>query len=46
MGPGLRTCDPFGVHDLFYGYWLVVRYDTADSYESAEGFHTMTHYES
>jgi len=32
--------------DLVYGFWLVVRYGTADSEESAAGFHTMTHYES
>jgi len=46
MSPGLRACDPFRAHDLFDGFTLVARYSAADSYESADGFHTMTHYES
>jgi len=31
---------------LFYGFWLVPGYGAGDSYESADRFHTMTHYES
>jgi len=46
MSHGFRACEPLGAHDLFYGFWLVVRYGAADSYELAEGFDTMTHYES
>jgi len=31
---------------LIYEFWLAARYGAADLYESAEGFQTMTHYES
>ena len=46
MCHGFHACDPVRAHDLFYGFWLGARYDAVDSYESAHGFHTMTHYES
>jgi len=46
MSHGFRACDLFGAHDWFYGFLLVVRYGAADLDESANGFHTMTHYES
>jgi len=43
---GFHACDPFRAHDLFYEFWLVTRPSAADSNASADGFHTMTHYES
>jgi len=43
---GFRACDPVRAHDLFYELWLVAGQGAADSDESADGFHTMTHYES
>jgi len=43
---GFQACDPIRAHDLFYGFWLVAREGAADSDQSADGFHTMTHYES
>jgi len=46
MSHGFHAGDPLGAHDLFYGFWLVARYGAAGSHESADGFHTMTHYES
>jgi len=46
MSHGFRACDLVGTHDLFYGFWLVERYGADDSDKSADGFYTMTHYES
>ena len=46
MSHGFHACDPVRAHDLFYEVWLVTRYDAPNSNESADGFHTMTHYES
>jgi len=37
---------PVRAHDLFYEFWLVARQGAADSDESADGFPTMTRYES
>jgi len=33
-------------HDLVDGWWLVNSMLRSDSYESSDGFHAMTHYES
>jgi len=46
MSHWFHACDPVRAQDLFYGFLLVARYGAADSDESAEGSHTMTHYES
>ena len=46
MNHGFRACDPIRALDGFYEFWYVARYGAADSHESADGFHTMTHYES
>ena len=40
MSHGFHAGDPVRAHDLFYEFGLVAREDAAD------GFHTMTHYES
>ena len=41
-----HACDPLRTHDLLYELWLVKACCAVDSYESADGFHTMTHFES
>jgi len=46
MSHGFHTCDPVRAHDLLYGFRLVARSGAADTDESADGFHTMTHFES
>jgi len=46
MSHGFHTCDPVRTHDLFYEFGLVARYGAVDTHKSADGFHTMTHYES
>ena len=46
MSYGFHACNAIRAHELFYEFWLVTRYGTADTNESAAGFQTMTHYES
>ena len=46
MSHGFHACDPVSPDDLFYGFGLVTREGAAHSHESADGFHTMTHYRS
>ena len=43
---GFTPVIPLKAHDLFYGFGLVARYGAGDSNEAADGFHTITHYES
>ena len=46
MSHGFHACDPLWTHDLLYELWLVLACCAVDSWESADGFYTMTCYES
>ena len=46
MSHGFHACDPIRTLDLLFELWLVLVYCAVDSYESSDGFHTMTHIES
>ena len=43
---GFAQVTPLGHMTCFSEFWLVARQGAADSDESGDGFHTMTHYES
>ena len=44
MSQEFCACDPVKAHDIFYRFQVVARYGVADSYESTDEFHTITHY--
>ena len=46
MSHEFHACDPLWTHDLLYELWLVLTCSSVDSWESADGFYTMTCYES
>ena len=46
MSHWFHACDPIRTHDLLFELWLVLVCCAVDSYESSDGFHTMTHFES
>ena len=46
MSHGFYASDPLRAHDLFYKFELIIKYNTTDADGSAQGFQTMTHYES
>jgi len=43
MSHGFHAYDPVRAQYLFYRFWFVARYSAANSRESANRFHTMTH---